>query len=79
MQSYNILVPSQYSIGWGSVTYKASGLCRGKSGFNTSFSVTQYPLPELQVGPGVAAVPSEDLEENVQCRITEKGVSVIDN
>ena len=73
MQSYGISVPSQYSIGWGSVTYKASGLCKGKSGFNTTFTVTQYPPPDLKSGPKVA-VPSKDLEENVQRRITEIGV-----
>ena len=44
MKDFGITVPSQYNIGYNSVTYKASGECKGNSGFNTTFSLKQSPL-----------------------------------
>ncbi len=37
-------VPSEYSIGSSSVTYKASGLYNGESGYDTTFTLKETPL-----------------------------------
>ncbi len=45
MKDWGIAVSSLYTIGSGSVTYRASGDYGGVSGFNTTFQLKQSPLP----------------------------------
>ena len=48
MQHWGISVPSQYTINHGSVTYHASGECRGKSGIATSFNLKESTLGDTK-------------------------------
>lgn len=41
MKDFGVSVPPLYTVGAGSVTYRASGECKGVSGFNTEFSMAQ--------------------------------------
>lgn len=43
MKDWGVSVSSLYTIGSGSVTYRASGNCTGVSGFNTTFQLKQTP------------------------------------
>lgn len=43
MKSWGIHVPPQYSIHGNSVTFKASGQCRGESGYSTTFQLKETP------------------------------------
>lgn len=44
MTEWGVSVPSLYTIGSDSVTYSASGDCKGVSGFSTTFWLKQTPL-----------------------------------
>ena len=57
MKDFGVSVPPLYTIGSGSVTYKASGECKGVSGFNTCYSVTAKDCRDAQ---SKESIPSDD-------------------